>query len=246
MGWWIAVAAVLVAAAAVWLLARYLYHRQQAWRALLNDAIPVNSRWWKDYRQHGGELLYVALGDSAAQGIGASGPGRGYVGEIARHIRTATGRSVRVVNLGVSGATVALAVRDQLPRLRELEPDILTVAIGANDMARFDPERFERDVRRLFDALPPHAIVADVPTFYFLPSERRARAANRIIHRLAKAHGFPVAPLYARTRRQGLLGVTTQFAGDLFHPNDRGYRVWASAFIPILDAVLTPHDGGAA
>jgi lysophospholipase L1-like esterase len=30
----------------------------------------------------------------------------------------------------------------------------------------------------------------------------------------------------------------TQFAGDLFHPNDRGYRVWARAFERALDARL--------
>jgi acyl-CoA thioesterase-1 len=26
----------------------------------------------------------------------------------------------------------------------------------------------------------------------------------------------------------------TQFAGDLFHPNDRGYKVWADAFWPAV------------
>jgi acyl-CoA thioesterase-1 len=26
-----------------------------------------------------------------------------------------------------------------------------------------------------------------------------------------------------------------QVAADFFHPNDRGYRVWASAFIPLID-----------
>jgi lysophospholipase L1-like esterase len=234
-------AAIIAAAVYVW--ARYLQRRQRLWRALLNDAIAVNSRWWKDYRERDGELLYVAVGDSAAQGIGASGPGRGYVGELGHHIRTVSGRSVRVVNLGVSGATVALAVRDQLPKLRGLDPDILTVAIGANDMAAFDPARFEAQLRELFAALPAHAIVADIPSFYFLPAEKRAVVANRILRRLAAERGFPVAPLYARTRRQGPWGVMTQFAGDLFHPNDRGYRVWASAFIPILDAVLS-HDGG--
>jgi acyl-CoA thioesterase-1 len=239
-----AVGAVIIAAA-VFFWARYLQRRQRLWRALLNDAIPVNSRWWKDYRERTGELLYVAIGDSAAQGIGASGPGRGYVGELGRHIRALSGRSVRVVNLGVSGATVGLAVRDQLPKLRGLEPDILTVAIGANDMAAFDPVRFEAQLRELFAALPAHAIVADIPSFYFLPAEKRVLVANRILRRLAAEHRFPVAPLYARTRRQGMWGVTTQFAGDLFHPNDRGYRVWASAFIPILDAVLG-HDGGGA
>jgi len=113
-------------------------------------------------------------------------------------------------------------------------------------MADFNAEKFESDLRRLFDGLPAHAIVADLPSFYFLPAEKHVLVANEIVHRLASQFGFAVVPLYARTKRQGLWGVTTQFAGDLFHPNDRGYAIWASAFIPTLDARLRPSDGGTA
>jgi acyl-CoA thioesterase-1 len=31
-------------------------------------------------------------------------------------------------------------------------------------------------------------------------------------------------------------------AGDFFHPNDRGYRVWASAFLPLLDRAIAKLD----
>ena len=91
-------------------------------------------------------MLYVAIGDSAAQGIGASRPDRSYVGVLADDIRNLTGRSLRVVNLSVSGATTELAVLDQLPRLAKLSPDLVTVAIGANDIASWDPAVFERNV----------------------------------------------------------------------------------------------------
>lgn len=216
----------------------YLKRRRETWAERLTNNIPLNSKWWKDYRKREGELLYVAIGDSTAQGIGASTPGRSYVGQLARHIREATGTTVRVANLGVSGSTIRGAYIDQLPKLRKLSPDIVTVSIGANNMADFDPERFENDLKRLFEGLPKHSIVADLPSFYFLPAEKKVVLANKIVHRLARDAGFPVVPLYARTRRQGLWGVSTQFAGDLFHPNDRGYKVWASAFIPTIDAVI--------
>jgi acyl-CoA thioesterase-1 len=32
--------------------------------------------------------------------------------------------------------------------------------------------------------------------------------------------------------------VLRQFSGDLFHPNDRGYEVWADTFLPAVDARL--------
>jgi lysophospholipase L1-like esterase len=209
---------------------------------VLAERIPVHSKFWRDLASEEGDLLYVAIGDSAAQGIGASRPDHSYVGVLARTLRAHTDRAVRVVNVGVSGSTVAMAVEAQLPRLAKLEPDIVTVSIGGNDIAGFEPRRFERDLATLLDALPPHAIVADLPSFHFLPAERKVRVANAIVRRLAAERGLAVAPLHSRTRRQGIWGVSTQFAGDLFHSNDRGYRVWASAFEPAVLARLDELD----
>ncbi|MGO4592642.1 SGNH/GDSL hydrolase family protein [Leifsonia sp. 2TAF2] len=244
-------AAVGVAVSAV--LAAVGWQRIQAKRASvaegrvrLNELLPVHSKWWRDAAKDPGELLYVALGDSAAQGIGASAPKNSYVGVIADHLRAVTGRSVRVVNLSVSGATVALAVADQLPRFATLHPDIVTVSIGANDIAAFDPERFRAGLRAVFAAVPDHAIVADLPYFYLPWNERLVAEGNRILREEAAARGLEVVPLHATMRRQGLRGAFTQFAEDLFHPNDHGYRVWASAFLPAVTArarELFPRKG---
>ena len=35
-------------------------------------------------------------------------------------------------------------------------------------------------------------------------------------------------------------------AGDLFHPNDRGHRVWAEAFLPAVRARLAQTADSAA
>lgn len=213
------------------------FRRRIAENALvLNETLPINSKWWRDLAKTKGELLYVAIGDSAAQGIGASAPHRGYVGLLAEHIRQQTGRTVRVINLSVSGATVALAVRDQLPRFLKLKPDLVTVAIGANDIALWDPVTFETNIRHLFATLPPFAIVADLPCFHLPHNERKVAAANRIVRLVAADQGLTVAPLHAITKRQGLRSVATQVANDMFHPNDRGYRVWADAFLPAVTA----------
>ncbi|SIN91926.1 Lysophospholipase L1 [Agromyces cerinus subsp. cerinus] len=210
-------------------------------RSTLNETLPVHSKWWRDHAKADGELLYVAIGDSAAQGIGASRPDRSYVGQIADELRESTGRSVRVVNLSVSGATTALAVRDQLPRFRDiraLRPDVVTVSIGANDIADWSPERFDRNIRSIFAELPLHAVVADLPCFHFPQNERKVAEANRMLRAAAREHGLVVAPLHEATRRQGLRGILTQFARDMFHPNDHGYAVWAEAFRPAIAGVL--------
>jgi len=223
---------VLVALAAIiaWALGR---RRHRAGSARLANTLHLNARWWKDEGKKEGDLLYVALGDSAAQGIGASKPGRSYVGLIARHLRERTGRTVRVINLSMSGARLREALAIQMPALRRMttRPDILTVAIGANDI--------ERELRALYAAPPAGAIVADLPSFYLGSSERKAREANAIVRRLAAERGFEVAPLHAATRRQGAVRYAlNQVAPDFFHPNDRGYKVWTSAFLPLLDRVV--------
>jgi acyl-CoA thioesterase I len=214
-------------------------------RSKLNDTLPVHSKWWRDHGTAAGELLYVAIGDSAAQGIGASNPDRSYVGLLAEHAREATGRSIRVVNLSVSGATTALAMRDQIPPFRALEPDLVTVAIGANDIAQWDPASFERDIRSIFAELPAHAIVADLPCFHLRHNERKVAVANQILRAVANEHGLTVAPLHAVTRRRGLRGILTEFANDMFHPNDHGYRVWADAFRPAFAAQLAARFAAA-
>ncbi|TFC91908.1 SGNH/GDSL hydrolase family protein [Cryobacterium breve] len=205
---------------------------------MLNETLPVHSLWWRTRAKDKGELLYAVIGDSAAQGIGASSPHRGYVGILTDHIRLSTGRSVRVVNLSVSGATVELAVRDQLPKFITLTPDIVTVAIGANDIALWDAAVFEAGIRQIFQALPQHALVADLPCFHLPRNERMVAVANRILRQVAADHRLTVVPMHATTKRLGLRSVATHVAGDLFHPNNRGYRAWAEAFLPALDSHL--------
>lgn len=233
--WIIVGASLVVAVVGILLWIRWLSRRRTYWFEKLTNAIPEHSDWWRSQRERDGELLYVAIGDSAAQGIGASRPGRSYVGAVAQHIRSSTGRTVRVVNLGISGATVGIALQKELKHLKAVDPDIVTVSIGANDIPSFDAARFERELDELYSQLPKHAIVADLPTFYFLPAEKVVRGANLILRRVAAKHGLRTVPLHDAMKRQGMWGVITQFAGDLFHPNDRGYRVWASAFLPAVD-----------
>jgi lysophospholipase L1-like esterase len=187
-------------------------------------------------------VLYVAIGDSAALGIGATSPGGGYVGIVADAIAARTGREVRVRNLSVDGATLDVVLREELPRLAGLEPDVVTLGIGANDVWTFDPRRFREQYERICAALPPQTVVAELPSFSVLPVAGRARTANRIIHEVADSHGFRVAPLYHVTGVGGLLDALLTAAGDLFHPNDRGHGRWADAFLPGVFAVLEEHS----
>lgn len=209
----------------------------------LAEMQPVTAAWWRERRTQEGDFHYLALGDSTAQGIGASLPGRSYVGQLADRIEKQLGAPIAVTNLGVSGAPSDLCVRDQLPRARKVlakrQSDLVTLAIGANDIAQWNARAFHRNLNMILDALPANTIVSELPSFHLPKNERKVREANNIVHTIAEARGLEVVPLYAATKARGLPGILTEFAGDAFHPNDRGYEVWADTFWPLIRERIT-------
>ena len=217
----------------------WLARHRAAWTVLLTNRIPGHHVYWGERGKADPEaLLYVALGDSAALGLGASQPERGYVGIVAAEIARITGRKVRVRNLAIDGATCAVVLSDELHRIPKAPAVVCTIDVGANDVWSFEPERFRDEFDRICAALPPGSIVADLPSFSPVPIAGRIRTANRIVHEVVAARGHVLAPLNTVTRRGGPVIAIRNAAGDLFHPNDRGHRVWAEAFLPAVRARL--------
>lgn len=172
--------------------------------------------------------LWVVLGDSAAQGVGASGHDRGYVGQVLARLVAADPRPWRVVNLSRSGAKTRDVVDVQLPRVIELglAPDLLTAVVGGNDALGTPLEQWLHDVDDLVDALPAGALVATVARGV---REKRTRVANEHLRARAAERGLRVADLWAHTGPpyRGLFA-------DGFHPNDVGYRQWTDAVCEAL------------
>lgn len=210
--------------------------------ALLAASIPSLRDGWQDRAGQPGELVYVALGDSAAQGLGASSTGTSYVGLIASQLAEATGKKVRTINLSKNGATVSDVLAQQVPQLEKLSgnrnPDLVTLDIGGNDVVHRTQgsDRFRNDYEAILQALPPgKAVVADVPYFGGrIRADDRVRQANDVIDRLAPRYDIPVARLYDTLRPRQSPWI---YATDLFHPNDRGYRLWHQAFAPHVTTI---------
>ena len=181
-----------------------------------------------------GALHYVALGDSAAQGVGATAVSRGYVPRVAEKLQSATGREVLVTNLSVSGATSDDVVRDQLPQLAALEfaPDLVTLDIGGNDVIYpgHNAATFERSLEVILAALPEGSFVADVPWFMVPGLGKASQRMSVLASALVERHGHHLVPLHRTSRETGVLGYHRHTAGDFFHPNDRGYEGWAETF----------------
>ena len=126
--------------------------------------------------------LWVALGDSMSQGIGASAYDRGWVGQLSTRLRE-RGWEHRLLNLSVTGARVDDLVETQLPALEAAVQDagpaaLVTVVIGSNDVVS---PRHRRDLADRFaamlDRLPDGAVVMNLPN-----PHREARRVDALLH----------------------------------------------------------------
>jgi lysophospholipase L1-like esterase len=176
--------------------------------------------------------LWVALGDSTAQGIGASTIDGGYVAQLYRQ-RPLPSADLGLVNISVSGARIDDVLRRQLPVLDALRPrvQLVTCSIGSNDLTRSpNARRITGSLRRLFAALEGLPTVA-VATLPIGSLSLAGRMVNTMIRREAPLHGLVVADVQAAYQAP----YRGKMAPDRFHPNAAGYEDWATAFVTALD-----------
>lgn len=202
----------------------------------LFSTVSTYKTFWEQKATQAGEITYLALGDSAAQGIGATSPSRGYVGLIAERLEQQTGKKVRIVNLSKTGAKMDDYLREQAPQVGNIPAGLVTIEIGANDIADFDARRYRSDFKRVLASLPDGAYVSNMPLFNSRPmSTDNAKTASSIVIEELKAYPqLHFVDLQKQTsNNQSIFG----FAPDLFHPNDLSYKNWADAFwIQILNS----------
>jgi acyl-CoA thioesterase I len=189
---------------------------------------------------HGAAVLYVALGDSTVEGIGASSPSTNYVSRLHDRLRTVYPRA-SVVNLGLGGATSADVVADQLERAVLLRPQLVTLSIGPNDITGHVPVReYERHVDTIFRRLTQETsavVVANLlPDLAVTPRFRGRETTtavdtltvrfNEALGQLAGRYGVEVVDLYQPSRAE-IPRRPELVAGDGYHPSDLGYARWA-------------------
>lgn len=188
----------------------------RAWQAANEEALTARGPLW------------VALGDSTGQGIGAATIHGGYVGQLLTSLRSAD-PTWRLVNLSRTGARVADVLSEQLPVLDSLPetPALVTCAAGANDLLWSGGRGLAGRLRSLLERLPPGAVVATLPQGV---RPRLAQELNRLIEAEAARHHLVVADVWAFSGPPW----KGKFSGDGFHPNERGYADWARAFATAL------------
>ena len=162
--------------------------------------------------------LWVALGDSMAQGIGATAPENGFLHRVVDLLSERTGEPWRVINLAMTGARIEHVVEDELPLLhdRQLDPIVSTCMIGFNDfIGGTRADKIESDARRLVQDLPNGTLVGRVSTSRFT---KRATVLRDVFAEAEAAGKITVFDPWQWPDASEI------WARDRIHLNDVGYR----------------------
>ena len=215
--------------------------------------------WESDLTERARELFpevpwrrYVAVGDSITEGIGDPVPGYpdgGWAPTVARALGTLR-PDFEFVNLGKRGLTTREVRETQVERALELEPDLITISSGGNDLLkqRFDPSITERELDAMFASL--RKARAPMLTFTMFdifisgvtPEEVNAVLSERfdavaeVIRVVAARHDVYLVDFAAHpvSRDQSI------YSTDLQHANMRGHAVAAEHILEGLGTLAAP------
>ena len=184
----------------------------------------------------GGEVRYLAIGDSLTQGVGAADESTGaFPALLAGHWR-ADGCEVELQNAGISGYTAGQILAEQVPQIESFKPTIITFQAGGNDIANGIPiEEYRENVKSVLDSATGSGarVIVLAQNEWFrspvgvdygesVPSQRAAY--DDVLIEETSAHGaefVDMRPLYAEQADQNL------WVEDGIHPTPEAYQAWA-------------------
>lgn len=218
-----------------------------------------------------GSICIVALGDSITNGAGLVGvtEPQTFRDITRRELTKRLGRTVNVVNAGVNGDVVTLAIKRLETDVLAYRPDVVTIMFGGNeagfyrpqtnsfaDTPRVDRELFKETLGAVVDRLRAAGIIVVLMTpppmterYWGMHLEPYRKHG---INFLVKDYAQSVRDLAAEKRVE-LVDVYSAFREDPsrqdyfpdgLHPDARGHRVIANLLVDRLARVLGSRGGG--
>ena len=191
---------------------------------------------------------YVALGDSFTEGVGDPDPSRpnGLRGWADRVAEVLAGRSddFGYANLAIRGRKLAAIIEEQLEPALALEPDLVTIHGGGNDVLRPRVDidalaaTYDDAIRRLATSdarIVMFTLYDPGPKGIYGPVRGRMAIFNEWVREIADTHGVTVVDLW-RLRGHDPGHVMDP---DRMHLNPAGHQHVAMA---VLDALGVSHD----
>lgn len=195
-------------------------------------------------------LRFVVLGDSTSAGIGSGGAENAYPTLLARRLAADTDRRVELTVLGVSGARTSDVLHDQVPQVAALDPDLVFVGIGANDVTHLTPlDDIKEDMEAILERLAAtdaDIVVAGAPDMRVYAWHQPLRYITYLrglqvadaIEEVAHAKDVAVVELAEETGHFFAEQPEAHFSEDEFHPSALGYQRWADAIYPVLRSLV--------
>jgi lysophospholipase L1-like esterase len=192
--------------------------------------------------EDGDPLTLVVLGDSSVAGVGADAAEDTLTYGVAKALSDQYRVSLHA--LGVSGSRLADVVGRQLPQVHGLEPDMVLVCVGTNDVTHGTTLReARRQLRLLVDGLAEVAPDAKVIVSGLPPAETavafhrplrdllglRALLFTRLYRAELTPHGISVFDI-AKLTRSAFHGKREMFSADRFHPSSAGYAFLGTVY----------------
>ena len=190
-------------------------------------------------------VRYVALGDSYTIGTGASDAAHAWPSIIAARL------GAELTNPAVNGYTTLDLIRDEIPYLARVNPDVVSVLIGVNDLVQGrSADEYRRSLTTIYDAVSGRRVVAvSIPTWSYVPAaagfggadrvDRLTRVFNEVARDQADGRGYAWVDL-TEASTSGI-GSEGWIASDALHPGDVQYAAWAEAIWPVFKGAVTPR-----
>ncbi|MDN5895371.1 MAG: SGNH/GDSL hydrolase family protein [Nocardioides sp.] len=190
---------------------------------------------------------YVALGDSFTEGVGDPDPARpnglrGWADLVAEQLATGN-PDFRHANLAIRGRKLDGVLAEQLTPALAMEPDLVTIYAGGNDMLRPKVDidalmgRYDEALGRLA-ATGAQLVMwtAHDPSASRLYAPLRGRFAiyNELARELAEKHGASLIDFWRLRDYHGW----ALWSDDRLHMNSAGHQRMASE---VLDTLGVPH-----
>lgn len=191
------------------------------------------SDYWQQKAFDGGDYVYVVLGDESGLGVGASSVSKGYAGLLVDKIKQVES-SIKIINLSSKDATINTVINEQIPKIGNLKPDLVTVTVGMHDVESGKGlDVFTHDLQILLSLLPGRvSYISELPFTLIPNNEKIIRSGNLKILELANVAGVNTVLLGSTLNKKSY--DISVYDWGLKYPNDKGYFQWANEFWNVI------------
>jgi lysophospholipase L1-like esterase len=198
------------------------------------------------------ELKIVLLGDSSVTAPGVHPLDDCWARRVGHHL--ATDYRVSLVNIAVGGTRASDVLRYQVPAAVAEAPDMALVCVGANDALRaVAVSDYERDLTEILARLSARVPAVGMsglgdlgplprlPTVGSAWARVRSRSFDRAIARACHRVGVPKTTAWGPMWNDFVDPENEKgmYAGDMFHASGKGHALFAEAWLPVIDQLLS-------